>query len=247
MAGWTDYPYPESIYAATQAGVPMNPPVLEKQRTDGTWESLGEIGFPAGLPRVMTVPVAGIAGMANVKLRIRTNLQIYWDQIQFGTVEPQTNVRTQTLAASVAKLHHRGFAQEFSPNGKPPIAYDYDRTEPVATTHWQGRLTRLGDVMELLQTEDDRFVLCGPGDEIAIEFDASALPPVASGNVRSFVLRTAGYCKDTSPFTKTAGRVGPLPFRGMASYPDGATDRKLAPRVQEEYDRTWNTRPAGGR
>lgn len=247
MAGWTDYPYPESIYAATQAGVPMNPPVLEKQRADGTWESLGEIGFPAGLPRVMTVPVAGIAGMANVKLRIRTNLQIYWDQIQFGTVEPQTNVRTQTLAASVAKLHHRGFAQEFSPNGKPPIAYDYDRTEPVATTHWQGRLTRLGDVAELLQAEDDRFVLCGPGDEIAIEFDASALPPVASGNVRSFVLRTAGYCKDTSPFTKTAGRVGPLPFRGMASYPDGATDRKLAPRVQEEYDRTWNTRPAGGR
>ncbi len=247
MAGWTDYPYPESIYAATQAGVPMQPPVLENQRADGTWESLGEIGFPAGLPRVMTVPVAGIAGTANVKLRIRTNLQIYWDQIQFGTVEPQTKVRTQTLPASVAKLQHRGFAQEFSPNGKPPIAYDYDRTEPVATTHWQGRLTRLGDVMELLQNEDDRFVLCGPGDEITIEFDASTLPPVAADSVRSFVLRTAGYCKDTSPFTKTAGRVGPLPFRGMASYPDGATDRKLAPPAQEEYDRTWNTRPAGGR
>ena len=33
----------------------------------------------------------------------------------------------------------------------------------------------------------------------------------------------------------------------MMSYPDGATDRKLAPREQEDYDRTWNTRPAGGK
>src|SRR5207237_7618869 len=29
LAGWVDYPYPESIYAATKAGVPMVSPALE--------------------------------------------------------------------------------------------------------------------------------------------------------------------------------------------------------------------------
>src|SRR5262249_45404908 len=34
LAGWTEYPYPESIYAATRAGVALQPPVLEKPLAD---------------------------------------------------------------------------------------------------------------------------------------------------------------------------------------------------------------------
>ena len=67
------------------------------------------------------------------------------------------------------------------------------------------------------------------------------------GHVRSFVLRTEGYCKDTAPFTKTGGDVGPLPYRGMSRYPDGAADRSRAPAGQAEYDLEWNTRPVRGR
>ena len=59
LAGWVDYPYPESIYAATQAGVPTIMPVLEQQQPDGKWKLLGEVGFPAGLTRVMTRDVTG--------------------------------------------------------------------------------------------------------------------------------------------------------------------------------------------
>ena len=81
LAGWTDYPYPESIFAAAQAGVPMTAPVLERQTADGKWEPVGDLGFPAGLPRVMTREVTGLAGAKGLKLRIRTNLQVYWDQV----------------------------------------------------------------------------------------------------------------------------------------------------------------------
>ena len=56
MAGWTEYPYPESIYAAQQAGVPMTTPVLSRPDKNGVWKDLGEIGFPAGLPRVSGEP-----------------------------------------------------------------------------------------------------------------------------------------------------------------------------------------------
>jgi hypothetical protein len=152
------------------------------------------------------------------------------------------------LPVTRATLVHRGFMQEVTPPGKrTPVGYTDDRTEPVAVTRWRGNLTRIGDVTPLLTAIDDRFVLCGPGDEVTVEFDASGLPPVKPGYVRSFVLRTHGYCKDTAPFTATGGEVGPLPFRGMGGYPDGAADRSKAPVGQAEYDREWNTRPAGGR
>src|SRR5262249_9803547 len=60
LSGWTDYPSPESIWAATQAGVPLLFPVLERQGTDGKWRTvMTDVGFPAGLSRTMTVEVTG--------------------------------------------------------------------------------------------------------------------------------------------------------------------------------------------
>src|SRR5205807_728609 len=82
MAGWTDYPYPESIWAATQAGVALQPPVLERRDADGKWqEIIADAGFPAGLPRMATVDVTGKLGGPSCVVRLRTNMQIYWDQI----------------------------------------------------------------------------------------------------------------------------------------------------------------------
>ena len=252
LAGWTDYPYPESIFAAEQAGVAMVTPLLEKRDADGKWQSLGEIGFPAGLPRVMTAEVRGLAGAKSCRLRIRTNLQIYWDQIYLSPLSPVlrgqglgvrgqrlpkpntpltpnpsplstgdwgASPQVRSLEVERATLAHRGFMQEVNPGNGKPVEYDNERTESVAVTRWQGRLTRTGDVTELLQHEDDRFVLCGPGDEITVAFDARRLPPPPKGWIRSFVLRTRGYCKDASPFTATGGNIEPLPFRAMKSYP----------------------------
>ena len=239
LAGWTDYPYPESIIAAAQAGVNMAPPVLERQTADGKWEPLGEVGFPAGLPKVMTVP-AGDWFRTGSRFRLRTNLQIYWDQVFVGVVEEPAAV-TQLKPQSVV-LSHPGFVQEVRTNGKLPQAYDPERFEPVAVTKWAGKLTKLGDVTELTADVDDRFVLCGPGDEVTVTFDPAALPKLPAGWKRSFVLRTHGYCKDTSPTTVTGGQVGPLPFRGMGNYPPAEPRPKAIP-----DDAAWHTRPAGGR
>lgn len=249
LGGWTDYPYPESIYAASQAGVPLKPPVLERLGEDGKWKALGELGFPAGLPKVMTREVTGLLDGPRCVVRLRTNMQVYWDQIyaaplaEVATPERGQRVRVTPLEPTHADLASRGFMQEVRPDGKPPVAYDDGRTEPVAVTPWQGRFTRLGDVTELLRQTDDCFVLCGPGDEVTVRFDASRLPPLPAGWERSFVLRSWGYCKDTGPFTLSGGRVEPLPFRGMGPYPDGA-QKNPDPR-QAEYHRRWNTRPAG--
>ena len=82
LHGGVDYPYPESILAAEQAGVGLVAPTLEVKRS-GTWTALGEIGFPAGLPKTMLahLPTGAIAGQP---WRLRTNMQIHWDQIRLG-------------------------------------------------------------------------------------------------------------------------------------------------------------------
>jgi tetratricopeptide (TPR) repeat protein len=246
LAGWTDYAFPESIYAATQAGVPPVWPVLEQKQANGTWKALGEVGLPAGLTRVMTKEITGWIDPAGGPVRIRTNLQIYWDQVFIAPVAAAPERDVHELAVSKASLEHRGFTQEYRPNGKLPIAYDYDRLEAVSVTRWRGRLTRTGDVTDLLTADDDRHVICGPGDELTAEFDAAALPPLKPGWTRSFVLRSWGYCKDAAPTTQTGGTVGPLPHRGMPHYPYNPSKEPL-PTALVEYDRIWNTRLTGRR
>jgi hypothetical protein len=243
LAGWTDYAYPESIWAADQAGIAVRPPVLERQQSDSTWRKVAEIGFPAGLPRMMTYEITGKLGGPRCVLRLRTNLEVYWDQIFVAPLLKASDaVRVSPLPVASAELSARGCMQEFSPDGRLPTLYDYDRLASVPVSRLAGSITRYGDVTELLRADDDRFVIFGPGDEVTVRFDAKRLPELPAGWQRSFVLRTRGYCKDCGPFTATGGAVEPLPFRGMSKYPYGPEEHYPADPLHRDYLRRYNTR-----
>src|SRR5262249_58179234 len=81
-------------------------------------------------------------------------------------------MRVTCLPVSAATLAARGCVQEFSPDGRQPALYDHDRIERVPVSRLAGRLTRLGDVTELLNERDDRFVIFGPGEEVTARFAA---------------------------------------------------------------------------
>ena len=50
LAGWVEYPYSQTNYAAATAGVALKPPAIERRRDDGTWEVIEpHAGYPAGL------------------------------------------------------------------------------------------------------------------------------------------------------------------------------------------------------
>lgn len=251
LAGWTDYPYPESIWAASQAGHSLLAPVLERLGDDGKWQVVrDDLSFPAGLPRMMTYDVTGLVAGSSCKLRIRTNMHVYWDQIFIAPLvervpygqEKSTTTHLTALDVHGAVLENRGCVQEYSPDGKEPTVYAYDKLDKVAVTRQSGRLTTFGDVKELLTERDDRFVIFGPGDELTVTFPADRLPPLKEGWQRSFVLQTWGYCKDCSPFTATGDTIGPLPFHGMKSFPYGPNEY---PGGLLEYQRLWNTRQIG--
>jgi hypothetical protein len=263
LAGWTDYPYPESVWAAEQAGVAVQAPVLERLGADGNWHTVAaDAGFPAGLPRMMTLEVTGKLGGPRCVLRLRTNLQVYWDQVFVAPLLERvpsptrpglvtgagatTSMRVTCLPVSAATLAARGCVQEFSPDGRQPALYDHDRIERVPVSQLAGRLTRLGDVTELLTERDDRFVIFGPGEEVTARFDARSLPPLPPGWRRSFVLRAWGYSKSAGPFVVTGDTVEPLPFRGMSNFPYGPGEHYPRTPLLEDYRRRFNTRQVGG-
>src|SRR5262249_17443678 len=123
LAGWTDYAYPESIWAAHQGGIAMRPPILERWQ-GGQWRKVADAGLPAGLPRMMLLDVTGKLTGKECRLRLRTNLEVYWDQA-FVAAGRKTNegtrarnearTRAVTLDVERATLEPCGLMQEYSP------------------------------------------------------------------------------------------------------------------------------------
>jgi tetratricopeptide (TPR) repeat protein len=87
MHGEVEYFSANSMYAASQAGVQAIAPHVEALVPDGNdangkWKRVvDDLGFPAGGPRTMTANLTGKLPRGTRKIRITTNLQIYWDSI----------------------------------------------------------------------------------------------------------------------------------------------------------------------
>jgi hypothetical protein len=176
-------------------------------------------------------------------------MECYWDRAFIAVRERAAEARVRVTQAPLARawLGYRGFPRETSPEDRPPLLYDYDRLEPVEPARMMGSLTRYGAVAGLLEHDDDRFCVIGPGDEIQLEFDAQQAPALPPGWTRSFVLRAVGYCKDADPFTATSDDVGPLPWRAMPAFPFGPEGQRRRDAAYLEYLRESLARPAGGR
>jgi hypothetical protein len=204
---------------------------------------------------MMTREVTGLFGGSRCVVRLRTNLEVYWDQIFVaplieevegsGSRASSRTVRVTCLDVASASLAPRPCMKEFSPDGRQPTLYDYDLLEPVPAARLSGYATRYGNVTELLRESDDRFVIFGAGDEVTARFDAHSLPPLPPGWRRSFVLRTWGYCKDSTPFSDVGETIEPLPFAAMRTYPYGGDQCYSRDRLHEGYRRRFNTRWVG--
>jgi Flp pilus assembly protein TadD len=249
LYGWVDYGYSSTNLAASQEGIDLIPPRLEAMGEDGTWQTLvPDIGYPAGLPRMMTVDLREHPPFTDGRMRITTNLRVYWDQIFMAEVEKSPATKITKLSPAYADLHARGYPREHSPDGKQPLLYDYnlmDRTFPFR--NMAGSYTRFGPVSELLQEADDRFVIFGRGEEVTLKFRTAGLPPLPKGWKRDFLLYANGYCKDMDPNTAFPDTVEPLPFHGMSSYPYPEGEHYPEDPQHREYLAKYNTRKIEGR
>ena len=87
------------------------------------------------------------------------------------------------------------------------------------TPRWRdlvGYYTRFGDVRELVERVDDRYVIMNAGDELRLPFPVPPLP--AAGWRRDFVLIGDGWEKDGDYNTSFSATVLPLPTHDRPNY-----------------------------
>ena len=147
------------------------------------------------------------------------------------------------LAPATAELRQRGFSrlERRAPNA--PHHFDYGTVSLESPwLPFPGRYTRYGDVRELLIAPDDRQVILAPGDELALTFDAAALPPPPAGWRRTVFLESHGWDKDADRNTWEANQMEPLPFRAMKSYPYAEGESYPDTPELRRYRAEWLTR-----
>ncbi|MFN0085637.1 MAG: FG-GAP-like repeat-containing protein [Blastocatellia bacterium] len=244
LTAWIDYADSTSNMAATQAGVALIPPYVQVRNDRGQWRTvIPQMGFPAGLPKTMTVDMTGKFLCRDSEVRIVTSMRIYWDQILVDASDGAAPARVTTLSPMRAELGWRGFPREYSPDGRKPLIYDYSVIEPAAP--WKahlGNYTRFGDVRDLLLAPDDMYVITRSGDEMRIDFDARRLPALPNGWKRTFLVYADGFGKDMDLNSARPETIGELPFHGMKSYPHAPSDRYPLTRRRRQYLERYNTR-----
>jgi tetratricopeptide (TPR) repeat protein len=284
LQGWI-FPSDASINVAVSQGdgPPVMSPRLEVPDGRGGWKTaIPDIGFPSGKNKTVVVDLGGLLVPDAPRVRIRTNVQIYWDHAFFAVgdvagpdlqADAETAVsalsgartgsdgmgagdamnggdgdlRVQLLQALSADLHYRGFSREYRKGGRfGPHWFEYD--DVSSENPWlpiRGRYTRFGDVLPLLGSSDDMYVVMAPGDEMTVEFDAE-IPPPPPGWTRTFLLYTDGWIKDADMNTATGNTVEPLPFHAQSEYPYGVGEAYPTDAERREFVDRYLTREVTG-
>jgi len=221
MHGVTEYFTATSVYAAHQAKVEAIAPYVEALNAQGKWvRVVDDMGFPAGGPRLITPDLTGKLPLGTTKIRITTNLQVYWDNILIDRSAQNGKVQLTPIPLANANLSFYGHPRQTEGEPRGNVKYAYEEVSPTGPFARQaGDYTRYGDVLPLLTSFDDRMVVFGTGDEIALEFDPAKLPALPSGWTRDYFFLVKGYEKDMDFYAADGFTVEPLPFKAMKGYP----------------------------
>jgi len=250
--GEIEYFTANSMYAAAQSKLEPIAPYVEAQAADGNWKRvIDDLGFPAGGPRTMTADLTEKLPRGTKKIRVTTNLQIYWDSILINrTTQLASRIQTPRLTQIPllrADLEFHGYPYKIE--GLPPgnVHYIYEKTSATGPyTRPEGTYTRYGDVLPLLTATDDKLAVFGSGDEVRLDFDPSNLPALPKGWVRDYFFAANGYEKDMDFYAAEGNYVAPLPFLSMGEYP--YTPKKSFPLDDPHlnYLLEYNTRHMSG-
>ena len=246
--GWL-HPTDSNINVALSQGHHTPPQGLSLEIPDGKggWKiAKSGLGFPEGKIKTVFLDLSGLftSGIPH-QVRLRTNLEIYWDYIAWATILPDTTPRIENRQLpTVADLHFRGWSALKPTDPTQPDMPDYDHISGTAQ-RWldlEGFCTRFGDVLPLLHSIDDRYLIMNSGDELSLRFPEQK--PPASGMVRDYVLIGDGWVKDGNFNTAFPTTVIPLPDHSLHDYVKPPTTLEEDPVYRRHADdwKTYHTR-----
>jgi hypothetical protein len=213
---------------------------LEVPDGRGGWiVAQSNLGFPAGRKKTVLFNLTDVFRPGTPRrVRVRTNLEIYWDQIEWAQGLPDAPLKMVRLDPSMVDLHYRGYSVIHRPDSGAPEVPSYN-TLLSTKQSWRdlvGYYTRYGEVGELLKAIDDRYVIVASGDEMSLRFPEQ--PPPPAGWLRDYIIMGDGWIKDgdyNSTFSRT---VLPLPYHAKQEYvtPPGKLEDEW---VYRQYPKDW--------
>jgi Tfp pilus assembly protein PilF len=244
--GWV-HPTDSSINVAISQGRHAPPRGLSLHVADAQGrfrEVRANLGFPAGKDKTVLIALEGVFPAAGPRrLRLATNLEIYWDRLGWAAGRSDVHVEPRRLALRSAELRYRGYSETTQRVPSSPLRPRYVLAGTAA--RWldlEGYYTRFGDVRALLGGVDDRYVIMNAGDELALRFAAAA--PPAPGLVRDFIMMGDGWVKDGDYNTSFSRTVLPLPTHASGKYDTAPRQLEDDPVYRAHADdfSTWHTR-----
>jgi len=246
LNGWI-FPTDASINVALSqsANLKVIRPFVQVINSKGEWVTVIEnLGFPMGKDKTVIADLTGKFLSGDHRIRIRTNMEIYWDYIFFSDNVSNAPVISTILNPVSADLHYRGFSRTYRKGGRyGPHWFDYSDVDK--NKKWRdlsGNYTRYGNVLALLTESDNKYVISNAGDETSIQFDSKVLPELKTGWKRDFLIHSVGWVKDGDINTALGSTVLPLPFHGMKSYPPSENDIYPQDADHQKYLKEYNTR-----
>ena len=206
---------------ASQPGVtPSPPPFMEVKAQNGSWIRVPDdrqFPLPDVTDETFIVNLTGLFLTNDFELRINTYQNIQFDYIGVDTTNQQ-NIAVKTIMPTFADLQQSDLTDSNS----------------------SGAFTRYGDVLSLLQSADDKFVIGREADTVSLQFPVDT-SPVPNGMVRDYFVIASCWFKGKGlsyvPFT-----VDPLPFQAMTSFPYPTTESYPLTASNKAYLQTSNTR-----
>lgn len=242
LSGWL-MPTDSSINLALSQGTIAPPRGLKVEVADetGSWIVLhDDFGMPAGKLKTILLDLEGVfENPENIRVRLTTTSQIYWDSILYAEKLDENLITETKLVPEKMELRFRGYSEWFTPDDVSPKLANYDVISGTAP-RWmdlKGYHTRFGDVSELLEKIDGRYVIMNAGDELLLEF--SAIDEPKEGYTRSYVLVSDGWVKDGDYNTEASATVEPLPYHGMTDYEYPPSIRLQDDPVFQRFREDW--------
>ena len=198
-----------------------------------------DLGFPSGKLKTVLIDLEGLfaEGEAMV-VRLGTNLEVYWDEWKWAEKREDVEIETRRLNPMSTELRYRGYSVAAEADRSSPELGDYNELMATAPL-WrdlEGYYTRFGEVDELLEEVDDRYVIMNAGDELVLQFEEQEGP--REGWVRDFVMIGDGWVKDGDYNTTYSKTVLPLPSHVDVSY-DRPPGRLEDDPVYRRYPDDW--------
>jgi len=246
LNGWI-FPTDASINVALSQNksIKVVPPVIQIVDKSGNWVTVTENpGFPMGKDKTVIVDLSGKFLSEDHRIRIFTNMEIYWDYVFFADNLLKNRLIFTEARQVFADLHYRGFSESYRKGGRyGPHWFDYSKvSEESKWRDLQGNYTRFGNVLHLLAESDNQYIISNAGDEVTVEFDANSIPKLPDGWKRDFLIRSVGWVKDGDLNTAYGHSVLPLPFHGMKSYTPDKVDAYPKDPKLIRYNKEYNTR-----